>query len=230
MAVKIWVPASSAILWQQGVGDQSVSATNLNKQSTLDASIDDSVRLDFGQADRPWKLRATAGTVSTSHGAITSVKLHLRIYMSNTGPFSWDFTFYSAYVAPFFKVPGGTRKYSIPETVNDGGTVLNVGYSFTNGHNFNIAGEPVPFVLSWNITAEETWGSDNSKLSGIEIGASMDELQDTLGINEVGGWMPINGPGGSTPRWNISQLILEVDADDPPPPPVTTRPLIMVTG
>lgn len=237
MAVKFWVPVSSAILWQQGVGDQSVSATNLNKPSTSGASIDDAVRLDWSQADRPWKLRGTTGTVSVSHGGITSVRLHARIYMSNGGPYSWDFSSYDAYVAPFFKKSGGTRRYNIPQTVNDGGTVLNVGFSFQNGHNWNQVGEPVPFILpasvgsgtpGWDITSFETW--TNALLSGAEIGLSMDELQDTLGINQVGGWMPIEGPGGTLPRWNVSQLILEVDALDAPPPPVVTRPMFMVMG
>lgn len=224
MAVKFWVPAATTVLWQQGVGDQSVDGSMLNKQSVDPASIDDTSCLQWGgsitSAARPWKLKCTTGTVSTSHGGITSVKLHARIFMSNNGSFSWGFSTYAAYVAPFFAPPSTARQYSIPQTVNDGGTILSVGYAFTNGHNWNVGGEPDPYVLNttgWNITALASW--DNSKLSSCEIGLSMDELQDVLGTNQLGGWMPIDGPYGTTPKWNVSQLILEVDANDPPPPP-----------
>jgi len=231
MAVKFWVAPSVAYVRQNGV-DTQVSVSPLSKATVVDANIDDDDRIDIAQPANLWRLKATAPTVTTSHGAITSVKLHARIYMSNTGTFSWDFSSYDAFVAPYIKPSGQTRKWTLPNWVNLPQQTF-VGISFQNGHNFNQPGDPSPKVISWDVTSLYTWGSDNALLSSCEFGLSMDEedLYSALGFFANAGWMPIEGPSGSTPRWNISQLILEVDAADPPaPPPAPTRPLMMVMG
>lgn len=248
MAVKFWVPAASTILAQNG--DSAIDGSALNKQTLVEASIDDAVRVSIAQPTSLWRLKCTAGTVGTAHGAITSVKLHARIYVSNTGPAAWDFETYGPYVAPYMKPTGSGRAWSLPLTITSD-AVYRVGYILGYGtansaydyvHNWNQAGEPFAYHLSWTITSDGNYGynaaffgSNDAKLNGCEFGISVNE-QDLFPIGEYpinnskAGWMPIQGAGGSTPRWNVSQLILEVDADDPPAPPVTTRPLIMVMG
>jgi hypothetical protein len=148
------------------------------------------------------------------------------------------------------KPTGSSRAWSLPQGITSG-AVYQVGYGFGYGttgnpydyvHNWNQPGEPLAYPISWTITSDGSYaytpaffGSDDAKLNGCEFGLSINE-QDLFPIGEYpvnnakAGWMPIQGAGGSAPRWNISQLILEVDANDPPPPPVTTRPLIMVMG
>jgi hypothetical protein len=230
MAVKFWVAPSVAYVRQNGA-DTQVSVSPLSKATAVDASIDDDDRIDIANPASLWRLKATAPTVTTSHGAITSVKLHARIYMSNTGTFSWDFSSYDAFVAPYIKPSGLTRKWSLPNWVNIPAQTF-VGHSFQNGHNFNQSIDPGAFAITWDVTGLYTWGSDNTLLSSCEFGLAMDEedLYSEVGFFSNAGWMPIDGPAGSTPRWNISQLILEVDANDPPAPPVVTRPLMMVMG
>jgi hypothetical protein len=101
--------------------------------------------------------------------------------------------------------------YSLPDAVSPG---VNVGYDFVDKTwNFNVPGQPTSEQITWDVTALAAW--DNTKLAACEFGLSMDE--ESLPGFDNAGWRPNTGPAGSTPRYNVSQLILEVDAADPPP-------------
>jgi hypothetical protein len=208
VAVKFWVPVATATVRGSGIG---VSA--LNKQVAPPGDIDETDRVSIAEATRKWRLQGYPGAVAVSHGGITKVQLHARIYVSNNGTFSWDFSGNEAYVAPYVKV-GGSTYYSLPDVVNYGYNIW-CGHAFTNGWNFNIAGEPTSKHISWDITSKASW--DNDALSGCEFGLAMDEAQVGGSAFYLSGFMPMEGAGGATPRFNVSQLILEVDAADPPP-------------
>jgi len=211
MAVKFWVAPATATVRGSGIG-----VAPLNKQVAPPGEIDETDRVSIGQADNLWRLRAWPGSVGVEHGGITKVTLHGRIYMSNNGPFVWDFSTNDAYVAPYVVVDG-VATYFTPDWVNVP-YQLYVGQGYQNGWNFNQQGQPTSFKIGpahvgWDVTALAAW--TNAKLAACEFGLSMDEA--SLGTYYRAGYMPINGPAGTTPRYNISQLILEVDAADPPP-------------
>lgn len=192
----------------------SLEPSPLNKQTT--GTIDETDRISIGQADWGFRLLCTANTPTTPHGAITRVMLHARIYMSNNGPFSWDFSVNNPYAAPFITT-GGASHYSIPDWIQLLGVNTYAGWDFADyGHNFNLSGQPVSKHMDWDITALASWS--DAVIGALQFGVAMDEQQ--LSYNQIAGYMPIQGPGGNTPRYNISQLILEVDADDAPPPPI----------
>lgn len=202
MAVKFWVAPNTATV--RGYG---IDPSPLAKQVTTGGALDETDRVEIGQPDTLWRLRGYPGAVDASHGGITKVTLHARIYMSNTGSFSWDFSTNNAFVAPYV-VTGGATTYDLPDWIGS----LFAGYSFDNGYNWNTGGQPVSKHIDWDITSVTSW--TNLLLAGCEFGLALDEAY--VSANHSAGYMPLDGPAGSTPRWNVSQLILEVDAADPP--------------
>lgn len=242
MSFTFYVPVASALLWQSaGLGDQPIDPTNLNKEVSdpSPTATDNTYRLAWGPGQR-WRLKGTTGTVAVNHSGITQVRILARGFISNNGPFGWEFNEPAwvterPYACPYFKWDGSHVKYAPDEWygVPPGLPAQTfVGYDISDWHNFNQPGNPSPRVIQKDIT---TWSNDvglgpwtNALLSNREFGLSMDE--EVLAYNILAGRMPVPGPGGTAPRYNISQLILEVTANDPaPPPPTLGRTLILVS-
>ena len=233
---KFWVPAASAVLWQGGgLGDQPIDGTNLNKEVSdpSPTATDNTYRLAWG-ANQTWRLKGTTGTVSVSHGGITQVRLLVRAFISNNGPDGWSFNVGDyiseyPYACPYVDFGGDGVAYAADEWYGTPPTVVPqtfVGYDISAWANFNQPGNPSPRVIQIDITSWAPW--DNARLSNLEFGLAMDGQQ--IEYNVFSGRMPSPGPGGSAPRYNVSQLILEVTANDPPPPPPTLgRTLILVS-
>lgn len=226
MAVKLWIPGATGTMNGSGVDVSPLGRSS--KWTTGD--IDETDRVTVGASGRSeFDLRVVSGAVSTPIGDVTGIKMHFRIYYSNNGPVALDDSSFLGYVAPYFVLDGSTY-WNCPDVDFPGGVQSFMGYYFSSfTHNFNLPGEPVAKVCEWDIGALGlTW--DATKLSSLTFGLAM--KGDYLGPNpfRYSGWAPDPGGGGNTPRYNFTQLVLEVDADDPPAPPPTSRGLVLVTN
>jgi hypothetical protein len=220
MAVTFWPTLASAT-----INGGAVATAPLSKATTGD--VDETDRLSTSASGRSeFTLNAVNASVGVSHGGITSVKMHFRLYYSNNGTVSLDEGNFLAYVAPYVTVDGVTY-YNCPEFDFPGGVQSFMGYAFGSyTHNFNLPGEPVAKIVEWDITSLASW--DNAKLSGLNFGLKM--TGDYLGPNpfRYSGWAPDPGGAGNAPRYNFTQLMLQVAANDPPPPPVEPPRLVPV--
>jgi hypothetical protein len=226
MAVKFWVPLSSAT-----VNGNAISVSPLNKQTTGD--VDETDRLQINATgDSRFTLSGTPSSIVTGHGDITSVKMHFRIYYSNNGPVDLDTSELRAMVAPFITVDGTTH-YNLPDYQDVGGLSSQCGYDFTDyTKNFNQPGEPVAKVCAWDMSTILGVPADwnDTKLNGCTFGLKMTNTYLGPLPYRYSGTAPLPGGAGNTPRHNITQCILEVDALDVPAPPVVTKPMLMVIG
>lgn len=214
--MKFWVPAATAT-----VRGGAVNAAPLDKRVAPPGAIDEANRVAIGSANQNWRLAGHPGAVTVNHGGITKVTLHGRIYLSNNGASTWDFSVNQPFVAPYVIVDG-TAHYFTPDARSDPGYWVWSGQAFDAQFNwYRYPGlQPVSFHIGptntgWDITSFAAW--DNTKLAACEFGLSMD--QQLIGGNSayVSGQRPHPNAGANSPAYNVSQLILEVDATDPPP-------------
>ena len=223
MAIHFWVFPTSVTHGSAAVvskGDVTDDSTKV--QISPGATCDNGNKLEYG---------GTTGSVVVSHGGITKVELFVRMWRSAQGADNWclwsddraqDEDPFVAVGVDWGKNGFSKDDYYLPSwNTYHSGVTNYCGERVLQFHNYNTGG-PTPIDAAvkkwqWNITSKATW--TNALLSSLDLRVRSND--NSLAANYRSGH-PRYGGAANSPRWNISQMALRVEAADPPIPFATS--------
>jgi hypothetical protein len=227
MAITFYVLPSALELNVRG-GLSNPSPTPL---SQVPGTVDDKSRVSWNPGSSPngdgWysRLTMTCPTVTQDHGGITKVEVLARMFRSGLGPDKWNLT-----ENPFVAIGGDIDKdglfaedlshWFVPEWHRYEGYTIWCGANLAGYYwNRNTQANPLAvYQWTWDVTSRRVW--DNAALSGMRFQLRIDKNQLIGGSSFYRtGWQ--REGGGNTPRWDCSQFILRITANDPPIPYAT---------